>query len=176
MKNHFKKFIACFIVSAIFVFSLSGCGIKRNVDEFNDFAMDCYATDYYNWCNDLNVDCEKKYHYNLDSSLIFVTYTMVLKCNYTPEDFETICNKLDKETKIRTVVNECKFKDKVFDVYYVENDNRTYSEFQEFGFILVNKDLQQIDYCWFFDPDNDIGVFSEQSFCNFYELYYDWLV
>ena len=62
-----------------------------------------------------------------------------------------------------------------YDIYYVEDEDRFYGEYQEFGFIAFNEEKGFIDFYWFYDQDYDPVIDDKESFDQFFKDNFDWL-
>lgn len=172
-----RKLLPLILVLVLFLSTLTACDNVATADDFNDFATECSARDYYDLCYVYSEHGESSYFYNLDNAILFKTYTMVLMSNYDTENYNLIKNQIKEDLELTTISGECLIRGKTYEVYYVENENRTYGygEFNEFGLIAMNDKEMCIDYYWFSDQDYDGRVYNEEDFYSFYNYAYSWL-
>ena len=171
-----KKFSGLMLIVLLFT-SMFGCTNRKiSHNEFMDFADRCRAFEYYQTCSKFTLDVEQTYHYNHNNGFLFETYTMLGSCLCNSEEFASIKEDVQNKFVLEAVATNFPINNIKYDIYLVENKNRLYGEFQEFGFVAFNAEKNIIDFYWFFDQDNDLKIYDEESFSEFFNTYFSWLL
>ena len=145
-----------FILILLLLFGFAGCSKETSKDEFMGFGAECRAEEYYQICNTLTNNASSRFYSNYDNDILFETYTMIEKCECDTNTFNSIKNGIAIEFNTEKIVSDYFIDDIAYDILFVENENRLYGEFQEFGFIAINEEKQYIDFYWFYNQDYDI--------------------
>ena len=154
---------------------LAGCSKVASQAEFMEFAEECRAQKYYQSCNELVADASTSYYYNHDNDIIFETYTMLEKCQLDDEAFESVREQIKEKFNVSEITSGYMINGVAYDIYYVEDEDRFYGEYQEFGFIAFNEEKGFIDFYWFYDQDYDPVIDDKESFDQFFKDNFDWL-
>ncbi len=172
-----RKLLAVIILSLLLASILTGCNHISTAEDFNDFAAECSAQEFYDLCYVYAEKGECSYFYNLDNTIIFKTYTMALMSNYDNENYNLIKNQIKENLKLTTISTQSLIRGKTYEVYFIENEHHAdgYGQFNEFGFITLNDEEMCIEYYWFSDQDYDDHIYTEEDFCKFYNYAYSWL-
>ncbi len=169
-----KKLLSTILIISITLI-FAGCQKEITKSDFLIFSKECLAENYYNTCFSFLEDDKCRYYYNLDDDFIFKTYTMALIYSCNSDEFKQIKNDIKNNFDTYIIAEDAEIAEKIYEIYYAEDDNRQYSEYKEFGFISLSEDKDEIRFYWFYDQDYDGSVFSKKSFEEFYELMFDWL-
>ena len=154
---------------------LAGCSKVASQAEFMEFAEECRAQKYYQSCNELVADASTSYYYNHDNDIIFETYTMLEKCQLDDEAYESVRKQIKEKFNVSEITSGYMINGVAYDIYYVEDEDRFYGEYQEFGFIAFNEEKGFIDFYWFYDQDYDPVIDDNESFDQFFKDNFDWL-
>lgn len=169
-----RKYFKCIPV-LLLLLSFVGCGKEITQKDFTDFSEKCRAQEYYQSCNEIVSGVDTAFYYNLNSDVLFETYTMLEKCRCDADAFENIKNKTEAEFEMHKIASDYAINDVSYDVFIVENENRQYGEFQEFGFIAFSEENHYIDFYWFYNQDYDMSIYDEASFEEFFEENFSWV-
>lgn len=154
---------------------LTSCDKEISQTEFMKFADECRAQEYYQSCNELVADASTSYYYNHDNIIIFETYTMLEKCHFDNESFESVKTEINENFNVSEITSDYMINGVAYDIYYVEDEDRFYGEYQEFGFIAFNEEKGFIDFYWFYDQDYDPVIDDEDSFDEFFKDNFEWI-
>lgn len=163
------------VIIFLSVLMLVGCNKEISRTDFMEFAEKCRAKEYYQTCNELVAEASTSYFYNHDNGIIFEAYTMLEKCQLNNESFETVKSEINEKLNISEITTGYMIDGVAYDIYYVENEDRFYGEYQEFGFIAFNEEKGFIDFYWFYDQDYDPVIDAEESFDAFFKENFSWL-
>lgn len=170
MKKRFK----CIMI-LLLLFSLVGCSKETSQTDFMEFSAKCRAQEYYQICDKLAGDGKTYFYYNHNNDFFFETYTMLEKCECDSDTFKLIKNGVETEFNTNKIVSGYIINDIAYDIFFVENKNRLYGEFQEFGFIAFNEEYHYINFYWFYNQDYDMSIYDTASFDEFFKAHFSWL-
>ncbi len=163
------------IVILLLLFCLTGCNKEITQVDFMAFSEKCRAENYYQTCNEITDGATTYFYYNHNKGILFETYTMLKKCKCDFDVFNTAKSELSTKFNAEVIVWDYCINNIEYDIFWVENTNRLYSDFQEFGFVAINDEKYYIDFYWFYNPDYDNRVYDEESFDAFFKENYSWV-
>ena len=172
------KYFKCFVILLV-ICSLVGCSKEISKSDFIEFSKKCRAQEYYQSCgkfiSDAIGEVSISFYYNHDNDILFQTYTMLERCKCDFDAFVIIKNNIENGFNMYEIVSDYNINNITYDIYYVEIENRFYSEFKEFGFIAFNEENYYIDFYWFYDQDSDMSIYDAKSFDGFFKTYFNWI-
>lgn len=170
-----RKLITAVAILLVIVL-LAGCSKVASQAEFMEFAEECRAQKYYKICNELVADANRSYFYNHDKDIIiFESYTMLEKCRLDNDSFENVKSEINEKLNISEITTGYVIDGVAYDIYYVDDEDRFYGEYQEFGFIAFNEEKDFIDFYWFYDQDYDPVIDNGETFDEFFKDNFAWL-
>lgn len=185
-----KKFIALIVALILcFIGCFSGCTKQITDVDFYEFAKECYATEFYEMCDELYyvkqkgigenfmVDIENgitEYHCNEEWHLLWPSFTMVKFCQYSRDGYESVKQTITDTWELRELVDGYKINSMDSTVYYVCNTEHQYGEYKDFGFVALCDEKLCVYYFWFYNQDNDYPVTEENEFDEFYKNEFAW--
>ncbi len=185
LRTDFLKLISMILV----IICLSGCTKGITESDFYEFANEYLATEYYEMCDDLVYVTEgvdengefwdiesgiAEYYYNLDTSFIWTTATMVKICYYSEDAYEGIKRTMLDSWGLHKIADEYTINRTKSEVYYVNNIEHKYGIYKKFRFVTLSDEKNCICFFWFYDQDYDWSINTEEKFDEFYKTEFKW--